>query len=113
MDETNRTPRRIAAGRSQAGGSSQNGLWHLDPGGNHVDPAGRHGAGKGLLKPVPLGQAPAAHHGADQGWRNRRLIDLITVLAVLGLLLAGYRYFQPTDLPTQTSFIVPSQHVHW
>jgi hypothetical protein len=69
--------------------------------------------GKELFKPVPLGHALGGRHGPGHGWRNQRLIDVLTVLAVLGLLLAGYRYFTPVDQPTQTSFIVPSQHVHW
>ena len=50
----------------------------------------------------------------DRDWRNQRLIDIFTVVAVLVLLMTGYRYFAPHfDTPAQTSYIVPSQHVHW
>lgn len=103
MDETDRAPRH--ASRSHAGDRSRSGLRRLEP-------AHDGGAGKGLFRPALPGHAPGGR-GADHGWRNQRLIDILTVLALLGLLIAGYRYFEPADQPTETSFIVPSQHVHW
>jgi len=52
--------------------------------------------------------------GSDQGWRNRRLIDICSIVVLLAVMLMGYYYFtRPEIAPTQTSFIVPSQHVHW
>lgn len=105
MGETDRTPRH--AGHSHAGDRSRRGVRHLEPA-----PGGD--AEKGSVRPAPPGHAPGGSRGgAGHGWRNQRLIDMVTVLAVLGLLLAGYRYFEPAHQPTQTSFIVPSQHVHW
>ena len=51
---------------------------------------------------------------SDAGWRARRLIDIGSIVAVLAVMLAGYYYLTRPDIaPTQTSFIVPSQHVHW
>ncbi|MBX9711733.1 MAG: hypothetical protein K2X60_11935 [Xanthobacteraceae bacterium] len=50
----------------------------------------------------------------ERDWRNQRLMDIFTVVAVLALLMAGYRVLAPHfDSPAQTSYIVPSQHVHW
>lgn len=50
----------------------------------------------------------------NRNWRNQRLIDIFTVVAVLVLLMSGYHFFAPHfDTPAQTSYIVPSQHVHW
>lgn len=49
----------------------------------------------------------------DDSWRRRRLLDILSVVAVLGLLLTGYRLFDRSAAPTKTSFIVPSQTVHW
>jgi multisubunit Na+/H+ antiporter MnhB subunit len=50
----------------------------------------------------------------DAGWRARRLIDIGSIVAVLAVMLVGYYYLtRPDTAPTQTSFIVPSQHVHW
>ena len=103
MDETDRTPRQ--ADRSQAGDRSRPGLRHLVP-------AHGGGAGKASVGPASSGHARGSSRGGH-GWRNQRLIDIVTVLAVLGLLLVGYRYFEPASQPIHTSFIVPSQHVHW
>ncbi|HEY0220411.1 MAG TPA: hypothetical protein VGC26_11705 [Afipia sp.] len=51
---------------------------------------------------------------SDRAWRNRRLIDIATVIGLLAVLMLGYRLLAPhLDSPTQTSYIVPSQHVHW
>ncbi len=50
----------------------------------------------------------------ERDWRHQRLIDIFTVVGMLVLLLAGYRVLLPHfDTPAQTSYIVPSQHVHW
>lgn len=110
MDKTHRISRH--AGRLHAdGGGARNGPRSPGPSGS-ADNGWR--ANKTLFGPFALGQTPAAPRAlGGHGWRNQRLIDILTVLAILGLLLAGYRYFGPTDMPTQTSFIVPSQHVHW
>jgi len=51
---------------------------------------------------------------SDSGWCARRLIDIGSMVVLLAVMLAGYYYFtRPEIAPTQTSFIVPSQHVHW
>jgi hypothetical protein len=50
---------------------------------------------------------------ANDRWRRQRLIDILSVIAVLALIFCGYRYFDRSDAPTKTSFIVPSQNVHW
>jgi len=51
---------------------------------------------------------------SDQGWRARRLIDIGSIVVLLAVMLAGFYYLTtPHVAPTQTSFIVPSQHVHW
>jgi len=49
----------------------------------------------------------------DVGWRTKRVIDLGSILVLLGVMVAGDYYFNRPAPPTQTSFIVPSQHVHW
>jgi hypothetical protein len=49
------------------------------------------------------------HHGHDP-----RQIDLLAVLALLILIVAGWRYFSETPTaPSTTAFIVPSQSVRW
>lgn len=51
---------------------------------------------------------------SERHWRNRRLLDIGTVVALLAILMMGYWALAPRfDRPTQTSYIVPSQHVHW
>lgn len=51
---------------------------------------------------------------SDHDWRNRRLMDIATVVGMLAVLMLGYWALAPRwDTPTQTSYIVPSQHVHW
>ncbi len=51
---------------------------------------------------------------SDRDWRNQRLTDIAAVVAVLAVLMMGYWALAPRfDTPTQTSYIVPSQHVHW
>lgn len=51
---------------------------------------------------------------SDRDWRNQRLTDIAAVVAVLAVLMMGYWALAPRfDKPTQTSYIVPSQHVHW
>jgi hypothetical protein len=43
-----------------------------------------------------------------------RQIDLLAVFALLILIVAAYRFYTDTpNLPITTSFIVPSQTVHW
>lgn len=49
----------------------------------------------------------------DDRWRRQRLLDILSVVAVLALILSGYRYFDRAAAPAKTSFIVPSQTVHW
>jgi hypothetical protein len=50
-----------------------------------------------------------SHHGHDP-----RQIDLLTVLALLIVILAGYRYFGGSPEPSRTAaFIEPSQSVRW
>ncbi len=50
----------------------------------------------------------------ERHWRNQRLMDIFTVIGMLVLLMAGYRLLAPHfDTPAQTSYIVPSKHVHW
>ncbi len=62
-----------------------------------------------------LGHAIMDHdNNSDRDWRNQRLTDIATVVAVLAVLMMGYWALAPHfDTPTQTSYIVPSQHVHW
>jgi hypothetical protein len=50
---------------------------------------------------------------SDHDWRNQRLVDIFTVVAVLAIMIAGYHMLTVPAAPTQTSYIVPSQHVHW
>lgn len=50
----------------------------------------------------------------DREWRNCRLVDIVTIVGMLAVLILGYRLLTPRwDSPAQTSYIVPSQHVHW
>ncbi len=50
----------------------------------------------------------------ERHWRHQRLMDIATVVGVLAVLMLGYRVLSPHfDTPAQTSYIVPSQHVHW
>jgi hypothetical protein len=50
-----------------------------------------------------------SHNGHDP-----RYIDLAAILALLIVIIAACRFFTgPSDTPSTTSFIVPSQHVHW
>jgi hypothetical protein len=49
------------------------------------------------------------HHQHDP-----RQIDLMAAVALLILIVAAYRFFADTpSQPNTTSFIVPSQSVHW
>ena len=51
---------------------------------------------------------------SDVGWRARRLIDIGSIVAVHAVMLVGYYYLtRPDTSQIKTSFIVPSQHVHW
>jgi L-ribulose-5-phosphate 3-epimerase UlaE len=48
------------------------------------------------------------------GWHDQRLIELIAVLALTIIVLAGVRiYFEQPTTATQAAFIVPSQTVRW
>jgi hypothetical protein len=50
-----------------------------------------------------------SRHGHDA-----REIDLLTVLALLIVIVAAYRYFSPSpEPPSTTAFVVPSQSVRW
>jgi hypothetical protein len=50
-----------------------------------------------------------SRHGHDG-----RQIDLLTVLALLIVIVAAWRYFSHSpDPPTTTALIVPSQSVRW
>jgi hypothetical protein len=50
----------------------------------------------------------------DHSWRNQRLIDIFCVIAVLGIMWSGfYLLTENRSAPLKTSFIVPSQSVHW
>lgn len=53
------------------------------------------------------------NNNANDRWRKQRLIDIFSIVAVFVLIFCGYRYFDQAAAPTKTSFIVPSQHVHW
>ena len=46
---------------------------------------------------------------------DSRQIDLLAIIALLVLIVAGWRYFDDsTTLPASTTaYIVPSQNVHW
>jgi len=49
------------------------------------------------------------HHGHDP-----RQIDLLAVLALLIIIVAGCRYFTHyPETPSTTAFVVPSQSVRW
>jgi hypothetical protein len=52
---------------------------------------------------------------ADFKGHDPRQVDLLAVVALLVLIVAGWRYFDDsTALPqSTTAFIVPSQTVHW
>jgi hypothetical protein len=50
-----------------------------------------------------------SHHGHDP-----RQIDLVAVLALLIVIVAGCLFFTHSPKPSDTTaFIVPSQNVHW
>jgi hypothetical protein len=50
-----------------------------------------------------------SHRGHDP-----RQIDLLAVLALLIIIIAGYRYFGGNpEPPSTTAFIEPSQSVRW
>jgi len=50
-----------------------------------------------------------SHHGHDP-----RQIDFLTILALLIMIVAAYRYFTHSpDPPSTTAFIEPSQSVRW
>jgi hypothetical protein len=50
-----------------------------------------------------------SHHGHDP-----RFVDLIAIFALLIVIVAVCRFLtHHPDEPSTTSFIVPSQHVHW
>ena len=50
-----------------------------------------------------------SRHGHDP-----RQIDLLAALALLVIIVAGYRYLsQNPEPPSTTAFIVPSQSVRW
>jgi hypothetical protein len=46
---------------------------------------------------------------------DARQIDLLAILALLILIIAGWRYLDDstTPPPSTSAFIVPSQNVHW
>ena len=50
---------------------------------------------------------------SSERWRRQRLLDIFSVVAVFVLIFCGYRYFDHAAAPARTSFIVPSQSVHW
>lgn len=53
-------------------------------------------------------------HHDDHSFRNQRLIDIMCVVALFGFLWGGYFFLTHSrDVPLKTSFIVPSQSVHW
>jgi hypothetical protein len=50
-----------------------------------------------------------SHHGHDP-----RQIDLLAAIALLIIIVAGYRYLSESpEPPSSTAFIVPSQSVRW
>ena len=58
--------------------------------------------------------APGQHPGR-RGHHDPRTIDLLVIIALL-LLILGSGWYLSTSLatpPSTTSFIVPSQSVHW
>jgi hypothetical protein len=44
-----------------------------------------------------------------------RQIDLLAVMALLVIIVAAWRYFDDSTAlpPSTTSYVVPSQNVHW
>lgn len=45
---------------------------------------------------------------------DSRQLDLLTVIALLVIVVAAYRYFErDPEPPSSTAFIVPSQSVRW
>jgi len=56
---------------------------------------------------------PNDNHSPDDRWRRKRVLDILSVVAVRALILTGYHLLERTAAPAKTSFIVPSQSVHW
>lgn len=54
-------------------------------------------------------------HNVPPARQDHRQIELIAILALLVLIVSAWRYFDDsTSLPpSTTTFIVPSQSVHW
>lgn len=46
---------------------------------------------------------------------DARQIDLLAIVALLILIVAGWRYFDNSTAlpPSTTAYVVPSQNVHW
>ncbi|MBN8980925.1 MAG: hypothetical protein J0I29_06575 [Rhizobiales bacterium] len=56
---------------------------------------------------------PNDNRSPDDRWRRKRVLDILSAVAVLALILTGYHLLERTAAPARTSFIVPSQSVHW
>jgi hypothetical protein len=55
-----------------------------------------------------------SHGGHDHRHHDHRQIDLIAVLALVIVIIAACRFFAgDSSQPITTTFIVPSQSVHW
>lgn len=47
------------------------------------------------------------------GWVDQRLIEVVSIIAVVILIAAGVRYINHAPRTDTASFIVPSQSVRW
>ncbi|MGJ4997861.1 hypothetical protein ACQR0Z_25790 [Bradyrhizobium sp. HKCCYLS3077] len=53
--------------------------------------------------------------GPDHIHHDARQVDLLCIIALLIVIVGGWRYLADSTTlpPTTTSYIVPSQSVHW
>jgi hypothetical protein len=61
---------------------------------------------------------PSLEEAKSMRWKishhDPRLIDLLAALALVIVIVAVWRFFEPiSDAPSSAAFIVPSQNVRW
>ncbi|MGY3451733.1 hypothetical protein [Bradyrhizobium sp. USDA 4353] len=61
------------------------------------------------------GVDPNHPHGQDHVGHDARQVDLLCIIALLIVIVGAWRYLADSTTlpPTTTSYIVPSQSVHW
>lgn len=63
----------------------------------------------------PSFNRPHKRSGDDGTGHDVRQVDLLCIIALLIVIVGGWRYLADTTAlpPTTTTYIVPSQSVHW